>query len=212
MLPVQETICALADELVNPKHALKGIKESLAEAKDSQDKLRNVRRREDLIPPQVRHRQGELQDIAEKLKAQKGHEEVELSNAQAAWDYEVFTLNTGHNMVAVKSKGGWQIGNPLLDLNAASFTMLDKLLTCASRRIVRNNLVASLIPIERIVIELLHLILNTGNACFDLSCDALQFLLHPDGTPRRVNKHMAEGWERGQGQGNGAPSVRKDLT
>jgi hypothetical protein len=101
MLPVQETICALADELVNPKHAFKGIRESLAEAKDSQAKLRNVRRREDLIPQQVRHRQGELQDIAEKLEAQKGHEEVRLSNAQAAWDYEAFTLNTEHNMVAV---------------------------------------------------------------------------------------------------------------
>jgi hypothetical protein len=194
MLPVQKTICALADELVNVKHALKGIKERLAEAKDSKAKLRNVRSRKDLPPQQVRHRQGEVQSIAEKLEAQKGHEEVELSKAQAAWDYEMFTLNTEHGMVAVKSKGGWRIGNPCLDLNAVPFTMLDKVLTYASQGIVRDNLVASLIPIERIVIEPLHLILNTGNACFDLSRNVLQFLLHPDRMPRRVNKQMAEGW------------------
>jgi hypothetical protein len=64
MLPVQETICALADELVNQKHVLQGIKKSLAESKDSQAKLQNFRRREDLTQQQVRHRQGELQGIA----------------------------------------------------------------------------------------------------------------------------------------------------
>jgi hypothetical protein len=72
--------------------------------------------------------------------------------------------------------------------------MLDKLLKYASRGRVRDNFVASLIPIERIVIEPLHLILNTGNACFNLSCNVLEFL-HPDGTFRRINIHMAEGWE-----------------
>jgi hypothetical protein len=55
MLPVQETICALADELVNWKHACKGIKERLAKAKDSQAKLGKVRRREDLKPQQLKH-------------------------------------------------------------------------------------------------------------------------------------------------------------
>jgi hypothetical protein len=82
MLLVQETICAIPDVLVNRKHALKGIKERLAAAKDSQAKLRNGRRREDLTPQQGRNRQGELQSMVEKLQAQKGHEEVESSNAR----------------------------------------------------------------------------------------------------------------------------------
>jgi hypothetical protein len=60
----------------------------------------------------------------------------------------------------------------------------------------RDNLVASLIPMGRIVIQPLHLILKIGNACFDLSRNELQFLLHPDGTPRRVNKRIAEEWEQ----------------
>jgi hypothetical protein len=86
--------------------------------------------------------------------------------------------------------------------------MLDKLLH-ASREIVRDILVASLIPIEHIVIEPLHLILNTSNACFNLSRKALQFLLLPDGMPRRVNKHIAEGWERARSRARKRRSFRQ---
>jgi hypothetical protein len=88
--------------------------------------LRNVRRREDLAQRQVHDRQGTLQRTVEKLKAQKGRKEVELSNAQAAWDYVVFTLTTEHNVVTVESKGRCRIGNPCLDLTEVPFTMLTR--------------------------------------------------------------------------------------
>jgi hypothetical protein len=156
----------------------------------------------------VAKRRGAGQDVAQNILTSRKQEfeaalaplwaaELQLDAFSGAWTDEVFTVNVDMDAVVVKTgEGQWQVAKLCIDMSRRHFPY-GSIAICSSGFVARE-LISELVPMENIVLEPLHLLIQTGSTWIEVTRNVLQYLSMPDGTPRDISKpeSAARAWER----------------